>query len=146
MLTAFTEPRHRRLTYTLLAIGVVGWVSAFIVGFDGNAVANTLARAASLALVAAMAHPWRRVREFKLLVYGSALAFIALALVHVAFDGLSSATGGVPLVSQLCQAMSAGAFLVLVFLVPIVFAVGLAGVVVTLIWGRTGAPGAALGG
>lgn len=90
MWEAFSEPGNRGRTLALLVIGGLLGLAAGLVGMDDNPPGILLAYLSASALVLAVAHPWRVVRQFRRLLIASVLAFIGFVILHNVLEALAS--------------------------------------------------------
>ena len=138
MLKAFATPQHRRVTLILLAVFCLAAIAALAIGLDDNVPALVLGFAAATALVLAFVHPWRRVWEFKYLLYASGLGFAVFVVLHNLFDASAKATARLWPLSAILQGLDVVAFLAAVFVCPPAFVIGLGGALIMFFRGRHG--------
>jgi hypothetical protein len=138
VLDAFATPRHRRLTTVFLVVSCLCATGAAIIGLDGNTPANLLALVAAGALVLTFVHPWRRPGDYAKLVYASGLGFAGLVVLHNLFEAAAAAVETVSVLAAILRFLGAASFLGAVFLCPLGFILGLAGVLITFLIGSRG--------
>ena len=138
MLKAFATPQHRRVTFVFLAIFCVAVIGTLAIGLDGNIPALALGCVAGTALVLAFVHPWRRAREFRYLLYASALGFVLFAVLHNLFDAGADVAAGVWPLHAILQVLGVVAFLAAILVCPPAFVIGLGGALIMFFRGRKG--------
>ncbi len=79
MFEAFSKAQWKTTLIFFVVCGALA-AAAGVVGMDDNPVGGSLAWLSAIALVLAVAHPWRTSRRFLLLTGASVLAFIACTL------------------------------------------------------------------
>jgi hypothetical protein len=129
MLEALSSPLNKRRTLVLLAAAGALAVASAAVGISDNPPGLVLALLSAIALVLALAHPWRTSKQFRYLFYASGLSFIVFAVLHNVFDVLSKMSGGSGLLPSLLNGAGVVFFLVAVLLCPPGLFVGAAGAV-----------------
>lgn len=141
MIDALSTPHNRIRTLILLVTCGLSAIAAAAVGIDDNPPGILLAFLAVTAFVLAFVHPWRTSRQFRRLLYASALGFVVFGLLHIVFDVIATNLGGSGLVHDLLSA-GAALFLIAVLFCPsglLVSAVG--GVVMAIRNRRRPTPG-----
>lgn len=96
MTGAFSTPRNRIKTYSLLAVcGLLAAVAA-VIGIDDHPPGVLLAFLAATAFILSFAHPWRSARKFLLLVLASVLGFILFIIEDILVQSITQnpATSG----------------------------------------------------
>src|SRR5512143_2514822 len=94
MIEALSTPRNRIRTLILLVVCGLSAIAAAIIGIDDNLPGILLAFLAAAALILAFVHPWRTSRQFRRLLYASALGFVVSSVLHNVFEGIASNSGG----------------------------------------------------
>lgn len=128
-----------RWSRLFIAAAVVAFAAALVVGIADNILGLVLLNAACFAVVAALTLGWTRPRPFLFLVAAGVVGFPVFVLLHNAFYGLSLATGGVPLLPAVSDALGAAAFMLAVLACPAALVVGAAGALATWFRGRSAA-------
>lgn len=126
MFEAFAERTHRRVTLILVAIGVSCFVLASILGISDNPPGLILLLLGAIAVVLALVHPWRSVRNYRILFLVGVVAFPILVVVH----NVTEVVGGrleSGLVAGLLLGISVVTFVLAIFGSPPAAAIGLAG-------------------
>jgi hypothetical protein len=125
MFDAFTKAQWKRTLLLLVICGVLAAVAG-AVGISDNSVGGSLAFLSAVALVLAVAHPWRTSRRFLLLIGASVVALVAIVVVGGLLDNAGVNMGAV------------GDFLfyVAIFLCPAGLLVGIIGAAVTWVTSR----------
>ena len=118
-----------------LAGAVVAVAAAFVVGISDNLPGVVLVYVASVSLVLALAHRWRRVKPFVWLLVGSLVLFPVAALLHNLLYALGEMSADAPLLRGTFEGLHVGFFLAAIFLAPAGVLVGAVGSLVT--WGRS---------
>ena len=136
MIDALSTPHNRIRTLILLAICGLSAIAAAVVGIDDNPPGILLAFLAATAFVLAFVHPWRTSRQFRRLLYASALGFVVFGLLHIVFEAIASNGGGSGLVQDLLNGAGAVLFLIAVLVCPPGMLVGAVGAVVMSIGNR----------
>ena len=145
MIDAFSTPRNRIRTLVLLALCGLSAIAAVAIGIDDNPPGILLAFLAGTAFVLAFVHPWRTPRQFRRLLYASALGFVLFALLHNMFEAIAMNLGGPGLVQGLLNGAGAVSFVIAILVCPPGVLIGIVGAVVTSIRSRherTSGPGA----
>jgi len=136
MIDALSTPHNRIRTLILLAICGLLAIAAAVVGIDDNPPGILLAFLAATAFVLAFVHPWRTSRQFRRLLYASALGFVVFGLLHIVCEVIASNIGGSGLVQDLLNGAGAVFFLIAVLVCPPGMLVGAVGAVVMSIRNR----------
>jgi len=118
-----------------LAGAVVAVAAAFAVGISDNPPGIVLLYVASVCLVLAVTHRWRRVKPFVWLLVGSLVLFPVAALLHNVLYALGELSAGAPLVRGTFEGLHVGFFLAALFLAPAGVLVGAVGSLLT--WRRS---------
>ena len=136
MIDALSTPRNRIWTLILVVISGLLAIAAVAVGIDDNPPGILLAFLAATAFVLAFVHPWRTSRQFRRLLYTSALGFVVFGLLHIVCEAIASNGGGLGLVQDLLNGAGAVFFLIAVLVCPPGMLVGAVGAVVMSIRNR----------
>ena len=136
MIEALSTPRNRIRTLILLATCGLAAIAAAAAGIDDNPPGILLAFLAATAFVLAFVHPWRTSRQFRRLLYASALGFVVFGLLHIVFEAIAFNLGGSGLVPDLLNVAGAVCFLIAVLVCPPGLLVGAVGAVVMAIRNR----------
>ena len=118
MLEALSTPQNRRRTYFLLLLSVAFVVAAGAIGVNDNAPGLLCALLSAMALLLALAHPWRTSGEFLRLLYWSAISFVAFAILHNVFEALSPRPGLPDFLQSALGAAGIAFFFLAIFLSP----------------------------
>lgn len=131
------SPHNRIRTLILLLICGLLVITAAIVGISDNPPGILLAFLAATAFVLAFVHPWRTARQFRLLLYASALGLALFVILDSVFAavGLDSAIMGT-LLDDLLNGLALAAF----FLAAAGFIAGAVGSVAMFIRSRRRPP------
>jgi hypothetical protein len=144
VLEALSTPLNKRRTFILLAACGALAVASAAVGISDNPPGLVLAFLSAIALVLALAHPWRTSKQFRYLFYASGLSFIVFAVLHNVFDVLSKTSGDSGSLQSLLNGAGAVFFLVAILLCPPGLFVGAVGAVGMFYRQRHSHPGAPL--
>jgi len=136
MIDALSTPRNRIRTLILLVICGLSAIAAATAGISDNPPGILLAFIAAIAFVLAFVHPWRTSRQFRRLLYASALGFVVFGLLHNVFEAIAWNLGGSGLVHGLLNAVGAAFFLIAILVCPPGLLVGAVGAVVMSIRNR----------
>jgi hypothetical protein len=112
MTGVLSTARIKVRTLVLLAICGLLAIAAAVVGIDDNLPGVALAFLAATAFVMAFVHTWSTARQFKRLLYVSALAFVVFGVLHNGFEAIASRLGGPGLLPDLLNAVGAALFLI----------------------------------
>ena len=111
-------------------------ISAVIVGVSDNILGIVLCYLATVVLVVALTHSWRKTKRFLILLVASVIAFFVFVLLHNAFYALTMLTKHIAALSHLMEALHVLFFIIAIFLCPATFLVGAVGSIVCAIIGR----------
>ncbi|HDP69883.1 MAG TPA: hypothetical protein ENN38_03620 [Actinobacteria bacterium] len=136
MIDAFSTPHNRIKTLILLVICGLSAIAAAAVGIDDNPPGILLVFLATTALVLAFVHPWRTARQFRFLLYTSALGLVLFAILHNVFEVVSSKTASAGVLQILLQGLGVAAFFLATLICPVAFIVGAVGLVAMFIRNR----------
>ena len=136
MIEALSTARNRTHTFVWLGVCCALSAAAAVVGISDNPPGILVAYGAATALVLAFVHAWRSAEKFWRLLYGSALALAASAVLHNFFEAIAEQAEGVCALQLLLQGLAVAAFLVAVLVCPPAIVVGAVGSVVMLIRNR----------
>ena len=130
-----TQPNRNR-TFIFLAIGGLSVIAAVTVGIDDNPPGILLAFLSTTASILAFVHPWRTSRQFRLLLYASALGFVVFGFLHNLLEGFASILGSSGLVHDFLNLIAVAFFLIAILVCPPGLLVGAVGAVVMSIRNR----------
>ena len=133
-MTEEKNPRSRILVGTLVGVGLAALAVAAVVGIGGPTGFPFLLASAA-AFTAAAVHRWRSPKRFLALTGGAAAGFVAFALLHNLFYAFGEMTS-VAALDAVFEVLHAGFLLVAVAVCPVVFLVGVVGLIATLIHRR----------
>jgi hypothetical protein len=136
MIDALSTPRKKIRTLILLVICGLSAIAAAAVGISDNPPGILLAYLATTAFVLAFVHPWRTSRQFRRLLYASALGFVVFGLLHNVFEAIASNLGGSGLIHDLLNGAGGALFLIAVLVCPPGLLVGAVGAVIMSIRNR----------
>jgi uncharacterized membrane protein (UPF0136 family) len=131
------QGRRKRKKLSILAgIFCALVISAVVVGVSDNIPGIVLCYLASVVLVVALTHSWRKTKKFLILLGASVIAFFVFVLLHNAFYALAILTNHITALSHLMEALDVVFFIIAIFLCPATFLVGGVGSIVCAIIGR----------
>ena len=136
MIDALSTPHNRIRTLILLMICGLLAIGAAAVGIDDNLPGILLAYLAATAFILAFVHPWKTSKQFRRLLYASALGFVVFGLLHIVFEVTASNFGDSSLVYDLFNVIGAILFLIATLICPPGLLVGAIGAVVMAIKNR----------
>jgi hypothetical protein len=90
-------------------------IAAFIVGISGNPPGLALCYLATVSLILAFVHTWRKVKYFLILLGGSVIGFAVFAVLHNVFYALAEISSDIVVLSQMLKFLDATSFLVAIF-------------------------------
>jgi hypothetical protein len=136
MIDALSTPRNRIKTLILLVIcGFLAFI-ATVVGISDNPPGIILAYGAAIAFVLAFVHPWRTVKQFRLLLYTSLLGLVIFGILHNVFEAVAGKAESTGALQSLLQGLGVVAFLLAVLICPPAILVSAVGSVVMFIRNR----------
>jgi hypothetical protein len=136
MIDAFSTPRNKIRSFTLLVISGLSAITANAVGIDDNLPGILSAFLAATAFVLAFVHSWRTSRQFRRLLYASVLGFVVFGLLHNVFEAFASNFESASLVSELLNIAGAALFLIATLICPPSLLIGAVGTVIMSIRNR----------
>jgi uncharacterized membrane protein (UPF0136 family) len=128
--------RKRKKVFIVVGIFCALIISAIAIGVSDNIPGIVLCYLATVVLVVASTHTWRRTRRFLILLVASVIAFFVFVLLHNAFYALAILTNHIAALSHLMEALDVVFFIIAIFLCPATFLVGAVGSIVCAIMGR----------
>ena len=128
--------RKRKKLFIVVSIFCALIISAIAIGVSDNIPGIVLCYLATVVLVVASTHTWRRTRRFLILLVASVIAFFVFVLLHNAFYALAILTNHIAALSHLMEALGVVFFIIAIFLCPATFLVGAVGSIVCAIMGR----------
>ncbi len=136
IIDAFSTPHNRIKTLILLLICGLLAIAAAAVGIDDNPPGILVAFLAATALVLAIVHPWRTARQFRNILYASALGLALFVILNNVFAAVAhnSATAGV--LQYLLQGFAVAAFLFATLICPAALIIGAVGSIAIFIHNR----------
>ena len=131
------QGRRKRKRLSILAgIFCALVISAVIVGVSDNIPGIVLCYLATVVLVVAPTHSWRKTKSFLILLAASVIAFFVFVLLHNAFYALTILANHIAALSHLMEALHVVFFIIAIFLCPATFLVGAVGSIVCAITGH----------
>jgi hypothetical protein len=125
--------RSRRATLVLIAVGGACLALALILGIADNPPGLALVYLAVTSWIVALAHRWRRLKSFLILLVASLVVFPLTVILHNLFYALRQMAGDVVLLAPVLGFLEGAFFLIAVLVCPPGAVVGAAGSVVLAI-------------
>jgi len=111
-------------------------IAALIVGVKGNIPGIVLSFLSSVALVFAVTRHWHEARKFLLLLGASVVVFLIFIWLYNILYGLGSMIVGVTETSHVPEFLRVVFFYIIVFLCPVCWVVGVAGIIMSFVQKR----------
>jgi hypothetical protein len=124
------SPANRKITLTLLILGVLFIIAALIVGVADNPAGITIVFIGIILLMFAFIHFWRSVRAFLILILVSLVGGVVFAILHNFLDALAVRMVDWTLLYAVLEILSATCFIIAVLICPVGVFVGFFGAVV----------------
>jgi hypothetical protein len=125
--------RNRTATLVLVAVGCVSLTAALAIGIADSPPGLALVYLAIVAWILALAHPWRQVRSFLILLAASLIGFPVSILLHNLFYGLGEMASDITVLSQALGALDVVFFILAVLVCPPGVLIGAVGSVVVAV-------------
>ena len=122
--------KSRKVTVGLVVLCCVLLLAAFIVGISDNPPGLALCYLATVSLILAFVHTWRKVRFFLILLGSSLIGFAVFAVLHNVFYALAEISSDIVVLSRMLKFLDAASFLVAIFVCPAGLLIGIIGVMV----------------
>ena len=119
--------RSRKVTLLWIAICCGCLIAAFIVGISDNLPGLTLCYIASVSVIIAFVHSWRRIKYFSILLIASLIGFFVFVVLHNVFYGLGQMAADINILRQLLDFLHAVFFLIALLICPAGILVGVVG-------------------
>ena len=110
--------RSIRLTLALIAVGFACLMLALIVGIADNPPGLALVYLAVIAWIVALAHRWRRLKSFLILLVVSLAAFPLAVILHNLLYALAQMAADIAVVGPLLEFLEVVFFLIAVLVCP----------------------------
>jgi len=123
--------RNRKVTFGFVVLCCVSLIAAFIVGISDNPPGLALCYLATVSLILAFVHTWRKVKYFLILPGGSVIGFAVFAVLHNVFYALAEISSDIVVLSQMLKFLDAASFLVAIFVCPAGLLIGAIGGMLT---------------
>jgi len=123
--------RNRKVTFGFVVLCCVSLIAAFIVGISDNPPGLALCYLATVSLILAFVHTWRKVKYFLILLGGSVIGFAVFAVLHNVFYALAEISSDIVVLSQMLKFLDAASFLVAIFVCPAGLLIGAIGGMLT---------------
>jgi len=118
---------NRKVTLFWIAICGGSLVAAFVVGISGNLPGLALCYIASVSIILAFVHSWRRVKYFSILLTASLIGFFVFVVLHNVFYGLGQLAVNINILRQLLDFLHAVFFIIATLICPAGLLVGAVG-------------------
>lgn len=136
-MTNFLRPTstksNRRVTLLWCVICCGSLIAAFIVGVSGNLPGLVLCYVATISIILAFVHSWRRAKYFFILLCASLVGFVVFVVLHNVFYGLARMAADIIVLGRLLEFFHAVFFLIAILVCPAGFLIGVVGSVVAII-------------
>ena len=136
-MTNFLRPTstksNRRVTLLWCVICCGSLIAAFIVGVSGNPPGLVLCYVATISIILAFVHSWRRTKYFFILLCASLVGFVVFVVLHNVFYGLARMAADIIVLGRLLEFFHAVFFLIAILVCPTGFLIGVVGSVVAII-------------
>lgn len=123
--------KSRRVTVGLVVLCCVSLIAAFIVGISDNPPGLVLCYLATVSLILAFVHTWRKVKYFLILLGASVVGFAVFAILHNVFYALAEISSDIVVLSQMLKFLDAASFLIAIFVFPAGLLIGAIGGMLT---------------
>ena len=128
--------RKQKKVFIVAGIFCALVISAIVIGVSDNIPGIVLCYLATIVLVVALTHTWRKTKRFLILLVASVIGFFVFAVLHNAFYALTILTNHFAALSHLMEALHVVFFIIAIFLCPATFLVGAVGSIVCAIIDR----------
>jgi len=122
--------RNRKVSFGFVVLCCVLLIAAFIVGISDNPPGLALCYLATVSLILAFVHAWRKVKYFLILLGASVIGFAVFAVLHNVFYALAEISSDIVVLSQVLKFLDVASFLVAIFVCPAGLLIGAIGSVV----------------
>jgi hypothetical protein len=140
MLEVFLTPRNRIRTLILLVVCSLSAIAAAVIGISDNLPGILLVFLAVTSFVLAFVHPWRTSRQFRRLLYTSALGLVVFGVLHNVFEAIGGQLTGSGFLQGLVNGAGVAFFLITILICPPGIVIGAIGALVMFIKNRHGSP------
>jgi len=117
----------RKISFSLVVLCCVSLTAAFIVGISDNLPGLALCYLATVSLILAFVHTWRKVRYFLFLLGASVIGFAVFVVLHNLFYAFAELTSDIILLNRSLEFLHAVFFLVAIFVCPASLLIGTIG-------------------
>jgi hypothetical protein len=125
--------KSRRVTVGLVVLCCVSLIAAFIVGISDNPPGLALCYLATVSLILAFVHTWRKVKYFLILLGASVIGFAVFVVLHNLLYALAEISSDIVVLKHSLEFLSAASFLTAIFVCPVGLLIGLIGSILTAI-------------
>jgi len=122
--------KSRKVSFGFVVLCCVLLLAAFIVGISDNPPGLALCYLATVCLILAFVHIWRKIKYFLILLGGSVISFAVFAVLHNVFYALAEISSDIVVLSRSLEFLHAAFFLVAIFVCPAGLLIGAIGSVV----------------
>ena len=123
--------KSRKVTVGLVILCCVLLLAAFIVGISDNPPGLALCYLATVSLILAFVHGWRKVKYFLILLGSSVIGFAVFVVLHNVFYALAEISSDVVVLNRSLEFLHAVFFLVAIFVCPAGLLIGTIGGMLT---------------
>jgi hypothetical protein len=122
--------KTRKVTVGLVVLCCVLLIAAFIVRIGDNPPGLALCYLATVSLILAFVHAWRKVRYFLILLGASVVGLVVFAILHNLLYALAEISSDIVALKHSLEFLSTASFLVAIFVCPAGLLIGAIGSVV----------------
>jgi hypothetical protein len=123
--------KSRKIMVGLIVLCCVLLLVAFIVGISDNPPGLALCYLATVSLILAFVHTWRKAWKFLILLGASVIGFAVFAILHNVFYALAEISSDIVVLSQMLKFLDAASFLIAIFVFPAGLLIGAIGGMLT---------------
>lgn len=125
--------KSRKVSFGLVVLCCVSLIAASIVGISDNPPGLALCCLATVSLILAFVHTWRKVKYFLILLGSSVIGFAVFAVLHNVFYALAEISSDIVVLSRSLEFLHAVFFLIAIFVCPASLLIGVIGGILTYV-------------
>jgi hypothetical protein len=129
--------KYRIFTYVFTGFAVITILLSFIVGIEDNPAGIAILSIGIISLFISLTHIWRSKKSFLILAIISAVGFPFFIVLHNIFNAISELTTQMKIIPELTSFLDAVSFLIAMLICPPGILVGLGGLIILFIRGRS---------
>ena len=123
--------KSRKVTVGLVMLCCVLLLAAFIVGISDNPPGLALCYLATVSLILAFVHGWRKIWKFLVLAGASVIGFAVFVVLHNVFYALAEISSDIIVLNRSLEFLHVVAFLIAIFVCPAGLLIGIIGGMLT---------------